>query len=79
MGAVRQGEVVGAAEGGGVFQLENAHPNRRGLAVGAGVKPGNRMEVQLDRSGIRLLLGRRFGFDGVIGTRRQQQRGGDCE
>jgi len=77
--AVGQGEIVGTGKGGGVLQFENPHPYRRGLAIGAGVEPGNRMEVQLDRRGIGVSLGGGVGFGGIFGTRRQQQRGGDCE
>ena len=81
MRPVSQGKVIGARKGGGVFQLENTHPYRRSLAIGAGVKPGNRVKVQLDDSGVGAGLGfsRRLGFDRVVGTRRQQQRGSGCE
>ncbi len=79
LGAVGQCEVIGAGEGGGVFQFEDAHPHRGGLAVGAGVEPADRVKVQLDGSRIRFGLGGGFGFGGVFGTRRQQQQGGGCE
>src|SRR3546814_21077473 len=54
LGPFGQGEIIGAGEGGGIFQFENTHTDRRRMAGGAGVEAGNGVKVQFDGGGVSL-------------------------